>query len=278
MKASSRRNAFTLVEVLVAVAVFGFIMVMLAEMSTMVSSGWQQGASRVDNFVKSRAMLDLITADLQHAVIRPDLPIFQTGGTESGPLGGFSGGTYSASFFTRVSGIPAAGASVRSVSYVIYGIVSTGDSDKIVLQRADLAIPWTGGAAGIPFQGDLSAAMKNAVAREMAPGVVGFQFLFRRADGTITTTYTGSNATNSVVAVGVAIAVIGTQTLTKISAPNLSAIQTTLAAAVQNASPITSVKALWDAQFTPSFYAGYPKDLGANLKTYERWVVPSASF
>ncbi len=279
MKKPTHRNSFTLVEVLVAVTILSFMILMLAEMSGMVGRAWSEGASRIDNFTKSRAMLDLISSDLQHAVIRPDLPIFQTGGTINATNGGFTGGTYSASFFTQVPGVPSEETTNnRNVSCVTYQIVTTTNADNILLQRSDLAVPWTGGASAIPFQGNLITPMGNATAREMAPGVVGFQFSFRRADGTVTPAYTGYNATNSVIAVGVTIAVIGDQAMKELSLGNLTAIQGTLGQAVTNASSLTSIKALWDGQLTPGFYAHYPKDLATNLKIFERWIVPALPF
>jgi len=276
MKTSSHRKAFTLVEVMVSIAVLSFILLILTGMIGVVSSAWHEGVSRVDNFTKSRAMLDLVASDLQHAVIRPDLPIFQTNGTNNATGGGFSGGSYSASFFTGVPGISSA--SVRNVSCVTYGVVTTSDSDKILLQRSDLAVPWTGGANDIPFQGNLTTPLNGVTAREMAPGIVGFQFAFRRADGTVTTTYTGYNSANPVVAVGVTIAVVGNQALTQLSNQNLSTLQQNLAGYVTGASSITSVKLLWDSKLTAGFYASYPKVLGSNLETFERWIVPAQPF
>ena len=282
-KTSSLSKGFTLVEVLVSTAILSFIMLMLAQMIALVGQAWSEGVSRADNFTKSRAMLDLVASDLQHAVIRPDLPIFQTKGAYDSTTGGFDGGTYSASFFTGVPGIPSTSStSVRDLSFVSYQIVTTTDSDKIKLQRSDLAIPWTKGASDIPFQGDLNALIGNVTARDMAPGVVGFEFTFRRADGTVSTTYTGYNSANPVVAVGVTIAVIGNQALTQLSPSNPTAnpasIQASLSSYIANAKSITSVKALWDSQLTSSFYAPYPKELRANLITFERWVVPSQPF
>lgn len=283
-KTSSHPNSFTLIEVLVSMAVLSFIMLILAQMIAMVSQAWSEGISRADNFTKSRAMLDLVASDLQHAVIRPDLPIFQTNGVYNTTVGGFAGGGYSASFFTGVPGIPSNSTTpVRDISCVSYDIVTTTDADKIKLRRFDLAVPWNS-AGNIPFQGSLDTPLadKNLTPRDMAPGVVGFEFTFRRADGTISTTYTGYNSANPVVAVGVTIAVIGNQALTQLSPSNPvsdpASIQNSLSNDIANATSITSVKALWDSNLTPSFYAPYPKELRANLKTFERWVVPAQPF
>ena len=123
----ARRTSFTLVEVLVAVSVLSFILLILAQVTGMVNKASHDGIGRVDNFTKSRAMLDLIASDLEHAVIRPDLPIFQTGGTmntnsATSSSGGFSGGTYTPAFYTSVSGISSSSTSVRNLSFVIYDI------------------------------------------------------------------------------------------------------------------------------------------------------------
>jgi len=287
---SRRRSAFTLVEVLVAVAVLGFIVLMLAQMTGMVNKASHDGIGRVDNFTKSRAMLDLIASDLEHAVIRPDLPIFQVGGQPNDPAqGGFNGGTYAPALFTAVPGV--SGVSVRNLSFVTYDVASnpgSQGSDKIVLRRSDLPVPWTGGAALVPFQNGqdnkgLATSISAATAREVAPGVVGFQFSFRREDGKVYTSYTGydpkATPSNRVVAVGITLAVLGDPVLKQLTVGQLTRLQQMFTAATPiGNSPITGVKPLWDARLTAAFYADYPKDMGTNLKIFERWVTPSQPF
>ncbi len=272
-------SAFTLVEVLVAIAVLSFMMLLLAQVAGMVNKASHDGMGRVDNFTKSRAMLDLIASDLQHAVIRPDLPIFQTGGTpNSFTIGGFTNGVYAPQLFTKVPGVSSN--SVRNLSLVTYNIVvrpSSQGSDKIVLQRSDLPVPWVNGAATVPFQGDLQT--NGAVARDMAPGVVGFQFSFRRADGTISTSYTGYDSTNAVVAVGITIAMVGDTVVQQLSPQQLTSIQEGFAAATPvSPTTIPGIKPLWDALLTPGFYSNYPKDMASNLKIFERWILPPQPF
>jgi len=117
--------------------------------------------------------------------------------------------------------------------------------------------------------------------QNMAPGVCGFQFTFRTANGSVSTNYTGYVQANPVVAVGVTIAVIGKPTLTKLSVAQVTAIQNKLSADVANANTLTSVKYLWDKQTIPNEIlttAGYPHDLEVNLKTFERWVAPPQPF
>ncbi len=282
MPRTNSQASFTLVEMLVAISVLAIILLLMAQAANLVGRASREGTSGVDNFTKSRAMLDVVASDLQHAVIRPDLPIFQTGGIlNTNVTGGFTNGAYAAIWFTQVPGITnSSSVQVRNVSLVSYAIViPTNSSDKIALQRSDLAIPWNQGAADIAFQGDLTTLANTATPREMAPGVVGFQLSFRRADGTISTQYTGYNAANPVVAVGITLAVIGDQALSELTSPLLSHIQSTLTNNTPNTTNnIPGVKALWDANLTSAFYGLYPKDLAINLKTFERWIVPAQPF
>jgi prepilin-type N-terminal cleavage/methylation domain-containing protein len=282
MRSSSfSRQGFTLMEMLVAVAIMSFMLLMMAQMTGLAEQAWRMEQNRIDNFTKARAMVDMITDDLQRAVFRGDLPVFGTGGPASAPtvtssgLYYFTGTSFTTAFYTRLPGVPGASASsVRDVSLVSYALNSVNQGvDKIVLQRSDLAVPWTSNQ-NLSFQGDIAALLPNAVPREVAPGVVGFRLAFRRADGTMvdpsqSASYTGYNAANPVVAVDVGVAVIGKQSLVLLSAAQITSIQTKLAtAAVGN-----GIKASWDqGTLTSAFYSSYPKSFGDGLKTFERWV------
>ena len=247
---------------------------------------------RIDNFSKARSMLDLITEDLQRAVFRGDLPAFGTGGPAAVPtmtgtgLYYFTATTPTTAFYTRVAGYSGTSAAVRDVSLVSY-VLNTANAgvDKIVLQRSDLAVPWTSSTnPNLSFQGDMAPLLQNmgqnCTPIEVAPGVVGFRLAFRLANGTLIdqSQYTGYNPANPVVAVDVGLAVIGKQSMGLLSALQIQAIQN----AFQNvfppvthfppASPFTAIKTTWDQQvLTPSFYASYPS-LGNGVKTFERCV------
>jgi len=300
VRRTGTQSSFTLIEILVAVAVMSLILLILGQMTATVNQAWQAGVGRIDDFTKSRAILDLAVSDLQHAVIRSDFPLFQINGvpnqlgangftntgTAANPYTGFLGFTnppgancFSPSFYTRVPGVPSTtGTSVRDVSYVKYAIVPTGDSDVVTLQRTSLAVPWVNGASY--FTNNL-ANVTTTDTQNMAPGVCGFEFTFRTANGSVSTNYTGYVQANPVVAVGVTIAVIGKPTLTKLSVAQVTAIQNKLSADVANANTLTSVKYLWDKQTIPNEIlttAGYPHDLEVNLKTFERWVAPPQPF
>jgi hypothetical protein len=160
---------------------------------------------------------------------------------------------------------------VRDLSLVSYTLLPTNAPDMIVLQRSDLAVPWTS-SQNVSFQGNMSTLLQNSTSREVAPGVVGFRFAFRQANGAMIdqSQYTGYNSTNPVVAVDVGMAVIGKESLALLNATQIQQIQSALATAT-----ITNgVKASWDAPLVlaPFYSPPYPKSLGSGLKTFERWV------
>ena len=288
------RRAFTLVEMLVAVSIMSFMLVAMAQMTGLAEQAWRIEQNRIDNFTKARAMLNLLSDDLQRGVFRGDLPAFGTNAPSATPTVTSSGIYYytntafTAAFYTRQPGLPStSGTAVRDVSLVSYNLTNAAAAnapaaDKVILQRSDLYVPWTSGNQNIVFQGDMTTALANVKAQEMAPGVVGFGLAFRRADGTLIApqdlaSYTGYNSSNPVVAVDVCLAVIGKQSLTELSTTQVQAIQAALSGTVTSANlnktASNSIKAMWDQQTLPTIYAGnYPKDLGSGLKTFESWV------
>ncbi len=289
MKTSAQfPRGFTLIEMLVSISILSFMLVAMAQMTGLAEQAWRVEQNRIDNFSKARAMLNLLTDDLQRGVFRGDLPAFGTGGPSATPsvtangLYFYNTTGFTASFYTRQPGLAATtSTSVRDVSLVSYKLnTSTLPAEKVILQRSDLDVPWTGGASNLVFQGDMTTALANVTPQEVAPGVVGFGMAFRRADGSLmaASDYTGYNSTNPVVAIDVCLAVIGTQTLGELNtSPQLTGIQSILAGALTtknlNQTASSSVKAMWDKQTLPTLFTStYPKDLGGGLRTFECWV------
>ncbi len=273
----SSLHSFTLIEMLVAVSVMSFMLLMMAQVTGVAEQAWRMEQNRIDNYTKARSMVDLVTDDLQRAVFRGDLPVFGTGGPTNSPtttgsgLYYFTGTSFTNAFYTRMRGVPGtASTQVRDLSLVSYVLNATNSVDKIVLQRSDLAVPWTSDQ-NVSFQGDITTLLSNSTSREVAPGVVGFRLAFRCADGTMIdqSQYTGYNSANPVVAVDVGLAVIGKRSLALLTTAQIQSIQ----AAFANATIGNGIKASWDQNvLTSSFYSSYPKDVGGGIKTFERWV------
>ncbi len=237
--------AFTLIELLVAITVLALISIVLAQMLSATSQTWISGQARVNNFTKGRAMLDLLTRDLQGGVYRSDLPAFP-----SGTVG----------FYTERPGF-SSNSATRNLSWVQYDL---GATTNATLQRADLAETWS--ASSPPAFGD-SSAPSGATPRDTAPGVVGFKVQFIYPDGSISTNYVATNRPK-VAAVG--IAVVDDKTLEQMSSVKISALRNGFAT---NATGTNSIKADWEKYLkTDLAWEAYHKTLTSGLKIFERYV------
>jgi Tfp pilus assembly protein PilW len=270
-------RSFTLVEMLVSIAVLSLMVAAMAQMLGLIGNAWGQGSSRTDDFTKGRAMLDLITDDIQRGVFRSDIPSF-LGNAQSVSTNGatyFINGSFTNAFYTRTPGVDN-GVSVRDVSLVSYALNSVNQgADKISLQRAALPVPWpSSGASQISFGSDSTfmTLLSQATPQEVAPGVVGFQVLFRRQDGSVIlgSSYTGEDFTHGpVIAIGVGIAVVGKQALSEMSSTKV----TNFASQIEAVPITTSAKSAWDEGIGPTTLDQYPKNLASSFMTFERWVV-----
>jgi hypothetical protein len=270
-------RSFTLIEMLVSIAVLSLMVAAMAQMLGLIGNAWGQGTSRTDAFTKGRSTLDLIMGDIQRGVFRSDIPSFLSNAQSVSTNGAsyFINGSFTNAFYTRTPGVDN-GVSVRDVSLVSYALNSVNPGyGKVSLQRAELPVPWaTSGASQIPFGSDSTfmTLLSQTTPQEVAPGVVGFQMLFRRQDGSVIpcSSYTGEDFTHGpVIAIGVGIALVGKQALTE-----MSATQAATFAGQVGAVPITtSAKSAWDQGIGPATLNQYPKNLAFSFMTFERWVV-----
>ena len=78
------QSAFTLVELLLATAILAIVAVVLTSVLSATSRAWTAGERQVSNFQDGRAILELMSRELSHAVISPNLqfvqnPVFPAG-------------------------------------------------------------------------------------------------------------------------------------------------------------------------------------------------------
>jgi prepilin-type N-terminal cleavage/methylation domain-containing protein len=81
----ARDAAFTLVELLVAIAILVSIVLILTSLITAVSKAWASGEQQVSEFQDGRAILELISRELSQAVISPSLQFIQNPSLGSTP-------------------------------------------------------------------------------------------------------------------------------------------------------------------------------------------------
>jgi len=257
-----KRNAFTLVEMLVAIAVLALVTVLIANMMGSVSSAWNRSREKMDNFGKGRALLNLLQQELQNAVLREDLPVF--------PGGDFA-------FYTRrmSQDNDTMTDDARPLSFVQY--VKVDDSTgKPVLRRIDRpyfyeknnspdAPAWGGESVNI------APSASGNLNRQLCEGIYAFRFAFLAADGSAAATF-DKTAANPPTAVQVSMVVLSEQAEKFLKSAALrSSFETALGdlpdpAGGQGWSP----KAFWDARL---LQAGFPARLLTGVRTFER-VIP----
>ncbi|MES2310307.1 MAG: prepilin-type N-terminal cleavage/methylation domain-containing protein [Verrucomicrobiota bacterium] len=163
-------KAFSLVEMLVAMAVFALLMLVLSQMLGLAKSSLQMGRRRVDALGKGRITLDLIANDLTQGIFRPDLPAFKDkDGSDSSLSGNYA-------FYTR-----RAAGDERAVSLVSYR--QTQDKAHARLERGALAMKWSYsesqslhfGVTGLNALGSMDSLGEY---QEVFSGVAAFRMFF----------------------------------------------------------------------------------------------------
>ncbi len=271
-------SGFTLVEILVAITILAIMVLLLANMLSMVSNTWIYGHARVNNFTKARAMLDLLARDFQSGIFRPDLAAFPSSGTLE--------------FYTQRPGVPTSSGSVRYASLVLY-VTPTGSNTT--MQRSDGPVLWTDPATYLAF-GNVTGFTSTATGatsptlteRDTAPGVVACQISFVQPSTTAGLTFSGTfvpSTTNGVTnanatrAVSIALVVVDDQTLQKMNTSQITNLQTLLSNAITDNPPLHGTKAYWDTALKSSSmnWNSYPQSMGTGLATFERYVtLPTA--
>jgi prepilin-type N-terminal cleavage/methylation domain-containing protein len=77
----SSRSGFTLVEILVAIAILSIVAVGLLQILNLSVQTWQQGMIRTNCYIKARTVLDTAVADIQRGEFRSELHNFPTPST-----------------------------------------------------------------------------------------------------------------------------------------------------------------------------------------------------
>lgn len=260
----SRQNkgAFSLVEMLTAIAVLSLIVIGLGQILNMTTATWKRGQQESNNLEKARIMMDLFSRDLQCAILRNDLAAFPSG---------------QIAFYTQRPGV-ANGSSgdSRDVSLVMYQM-----NNSNILQRFDFPTAWSSSPDVISF-GNTSTLPKLTAAksRDTVSGIVDYKVVFLYSDGTFNIIYDVTK-TKLLRAVALTIAVIDDQTLLQLdksqqTASKMGMLQTALDNVSLGAS--SSYKAAWENYLSTMDWTPYPKGFGSGLRIFERYVTVTAPY
>jgi prepilin-type N-terminal cleavage/methylation domain-containing protein len=272
-------SAFTLVELLVAMAVLTILVFILAQMMSAASLSWSMGKQRIDNLTKARVFLDLVTRDMQDGIFRPDLAAFID---QAGAVASASSTSYA--FYSKRMG-----GGARSVTLLNYKVNQSAADYS--LMRGALPINWTAtppsfaglnaATIGLPELGTMTANDYS----EVAGGVVGFRIYFINSDTTASPpvnayswnylpwSYASLGSQKMSIAACVTLAVVDDSTQTLL---NTNGQMSKLAASLTSPGTLAgSLKDSWDAQInTPGFFQSFPEaQVRSGLKVFQR-VIP----
>lgn len=121
-----RTSAFTLIELMVSMAILGLIMVMLFSIFEQINKAWLKGENRVETFTQARATLDFLSRELSQAVATPKIT--------------FYGDTNKVYFIAPVNTDPANQADLCEVGYE-YESVDTGSGKPTLKITRRLTLP-----------------------------------------------------------------------------------------------------------------------------------------
>jgi prepilin-type N-terminal cleavage/methylation domain-containing protein len=136
----AHRQAFTLVEMLVSIAVLTLFLLLLSQLLNSAATITAQGNKRMDADSQGRLVLDRMAVDFGQMMKRSDVDYYLKGGT-----GGSQTGNDQIAFYSHVRGYYPAAGSQSPVSLVAYRVNSlSGASAFNKLERLGKGLLWNG--------------------------------------------------------------------------------------------------------------------------------------
>jgi hypothetical protein len=262
-----RREAFSLVEILVAMGVLAIILLIFMQMQSVTFRTCKLGVARVDALTQSRAVMGLIERDIQSIVLRRDLAAFVD-----------QNGDPACAFYTLL----AAPSGTRKLSLVQYKFIppsASAASGSTGLLRYDLACdyPSAGGTSTALAFGNLTrlANLSSATPQTLGESIVGFAIQFQRIDGQMQLQYQFSHGTPSL------------SSNTSVIIISMAILDSAAAKLIQKSGGIDAVTAglsgspaanesyahYWNTLLAkPSFWSGLPQPVRTGLYVFERRI------
>jgi len=138
MTATRSARAFTLVELLVSTAVLSLLLLMLAQISSMLGNTWSSGNGRAERRQSGRALVDFIAQELRAAA----LPIDRTPGIMNPDL----------QFVVNPSSVPAG---FRQPSAIFWQAPIASDTERGDMAVLGYFVKWTAASGSKPPRADL---------------------------------------------------------------------------------------------------------------------------
>ena len=264
VNAGHTNNAFTLIELLISLAVTALIILMVAQLMTSTTAVARTGNKHIDTDTQARAVLDRMAIDFAKMLKRTDADYYLKGlvsykghgkghGYGQGKAGKDQLGSDQIAFFSQVPGYYPSTASQSPLSLVAYRVNNDSNSASYLqLERMGKGLLWNGvSSSNIPIvflpltivatwpaatndfaqgQGPPSASQDSAY-ETIGPHVFRFEYFYLIKNGRLSAApwntdagHTTINGLTDVQAIGVTIAVIDPAGRAIINAANPSSL------------------------------------------------------
>ena len=256
-------NAFTLIELLISLAVTAIIILMVAQVMNSTTAVTRTGNKHIDTDTQARAILDRMALDFGKMLKRTDVDYYLKGlvsykghgnghGYGQGKVGKDQLGSDQIAFFSQVPGYYPATSSQSPLSLVAYRVNNDSTSASYLqLERMGKGLLWNGVSANIPIvflpltiaatwppatndfaqgQGPASAS-QDPNYETIGPQAFRFEYFYLLKNGRLSASpwntdagHTTINGLTDVQAIGVTIAVIDPAGRAIINAANPSSL------------------------------------------------------
>lgn len=262
------RRGFSLVELVVSVTVLTILVALFSQIFTLVSGTWSAGRAQANNFTQARIAMDVMSRDLQGAVIRRDLPAF------------FQNDATALIFFTKEKSLKPDGVLGNRPMAAVQYLVETINGESMLSRKSrgfDYGdeIGYSSTSWNIPLP---EVGLNSGI----GPGVLVMRYQFIGSDGEnrlpsqVNQEWAKSNSLPGVEtlrAVIVSLAVLDEEGIKLLQATGaLDSLRQKFSTA--DPGPLTSFSSVWQTQMDdpaqPLGIGGVPRKALQGLRTFER--------
>jgi len=246
------KQAFTLLEVLVASAVLAMLMVLLAQMISATSDTIARTRRKINAAAQARLFLDRLGMDLSGLIARSDLPLEFINTT----------GNDSLRFYAEASGY----SGNRRVSLLAYRVQENNPDRYYQAERGATGADWTS-ATSPPFAATTPAAANNADYEVLSAGVFRMEICYvQKSDGKLTHIPPPDIA--DISALVVAVATMDDESRALLSSSQLKNLSQALPNPTEGQSPL----ARWqDALRQSGFASSMPHKAVESIELHQRY-------
>ncbi len=256
----SNHQAFTLVELLVAMAVLSILIVLMGQMLALTSQGIAINSKKLDAAEQARLVFDRLGMDLAARPQRTDLGMVLTKAT----------GNDSLEFYGSVDGY----AGGRQVTAVGYRIQQTAAGRIYQLERGAVGTDWGPVAGSNPFVQFLPNTLAAPAASDpnyevLSSEIFRLEYCYLLNTGLFSNSPQGSNATDysHVQALVVAVAVLDTRSRSVLTSTQIGSLSQDLLDTKEGDDPLFD----WNTVMTQNTFAtGLPTQAVQNIRLYQR--------